>query len=138
MGSSARRNGNAFYILDRRNFILWNLNLDLISNPRSRLGPIIWRHETARRSRSHERAANACSCDPELAGPLPVHLDGQAWIIQRLIVLKITQTANLAYLGADLFTKRPVCRKIRTTHIDLHRAGSAEVHDLGDDISRLE
>src|SRR5689334_17501730 len=132
MRSRAQCYRNVFDILNRGHVRLWNLDLDLICNARSRVSPIVWRDEPARRSCRQERPAHDGSRYAKLSGPLAVYVDVDARIVQRFVVLQVPQRWNLCDLRSEFCGEGAIRSEVRSSHIDLDGCRGAEIHDLRD------
>ena len=138
MRSGARHDGNVLNVLDGGHLRLRNLHLDLISDTGLRVGPVIRNHKPARRRCGQERAAYASRGNSHLPGTLPVDVDVQARIVQRLVVLKVAECMNLGEFATNLFSERPARAQVWSTYVDFHRGRRTEIHDLGHDVRRFE
>src|SRR5690242_678588 len=126
------------HVLDRGNLVLGNLHLDLIGDSGARIGPVSGRHEAAGRCGGEKGAADVRSREAELPRPFAIDIDVDAGIIQRFIVLQVAESRNFADFRTDFFSERSIRSEIGSANIDFYRRGSAEIHDLSDDVSGFE
>ncbi len=117
---------------------LWHLHLHLERDPRSRIGPVVGRDETARRGCRRERTSNFVDCDTELTRHLAIDVDLNRGIVEGLPVLQVAQRRDAGELVAELASERPGGGEIRTHHCNLHGSRCTEVHDAADDVAGLE
>src|SRR5437016_7810960 len=138
MLSSSLRHRDMFYVLNRGHIGLRNLDLHLICDSRLWISPILRRDETARGCGRKELSPNTPGCNPQLSGAFPVYGDVYARIIERFVILKVAERANLGYFRANLLGKGAIGTEVRSAHIDFHGRRSAEVHDLRHDVSSFK
>ena len=81
---------------------LRHLDLHLERDAGARIGPVVRRDEPARRGRRGERSPDLIDRDAELAGQLPIHVDLNRRVVERLLVLQIAQRGNARELVAHL------------------------------------
>ena len=121
-------------VLDRGYVRLRKLHLNLIRDPRSGIGPIVRRHEPARGSCRQERTAHPGGRYSQLSRALAVHVDVDAGIVERLVVLQVAQRRYLGDFGAKFRGKGAIGAEVRAADVDFDGRRSAEVHDLRDDV----
>src|SRR5438128_1908066 len=67
-----------------------------------------------------------------------IHVDVDARIFERFVVLQVAQSRNLGHFGAKFRGKGPIGAQVRAADVDFDRRWSTEVHDLRDDVGSFK
>src|SRR6188508_241279 len=138
LGGAAGRHRHHPQVLERRHSGLWDLHLHLERDAGSRVCPVVWRHEPARRGCGSEGSADLVHCEPELSCHSTIDVDLNGRVVERLPVLEIPQRRDRCEFLTEPGRECPACGEVRPHHRNFHWSGRAEVHDATDDVAWLE
>src|SRR5215831_14749723 len=122
-------------VLDRGYLRLRQFHLHLITDSGTGISPVVRGDKATGGSRRYQRSSDLLDADAELPRKLSVDVHFDAWVIKRLLKLKIAQRRNLTKLSSKLLGIGAVVLQVRTVNCDLDRSGRAEVHRLAHNVS---
>ena len=103
--------GHDAQVVERRHARLRHFDLHLERDARPRIGPVVRRDEPARRGRGGKRSPDLIDGDAQLPGTLPIDVDVDGRILERLLELQVPQRRDLRELVVHLRRERARSRR---------------------------